>query len=348
MKKRRIVICAVQVPFARGGAEIVIDELSRQLKAKGNEVEIAQIPFSFSPKSELITNCVCWRMLNLKDLTGSIPDVVIATKFPSYVIKHPDKIVWLFHQHRSAYDLFDTPMSDFKNDDEGIYYKNLITRIDNTTLNEAKKIFTLSKRVSDRLEKYNNIDSEPLYAPLHSNREMLSGEYGDYILYVGRLNLTKRVNLLLEALAATENKINCRIIGEGDEEHKLKKLVKKLGISDRVEFLGYVPPDSVIVHYARCFAVFFAPKDEDFGIITMEAFASNRPVITCSDSGGPLELIKDGINGIVCEPDPDILAKAIDRLYSDRALCWRLGEFGGNSIKSINWENTITKLEEYF
>src|SRR4029078_515854 len=111
--KPRIVICATQVPFAYGGAEMLGDSLRDELRARDFEVDVAAIPFTWPTRVELLKGSLAWRLVNLEEAGGKRIDRVIATRFPSYLVKHPNKVVWLIHQLRQAYDLLGTPYSDF-------------------------------------------------------------------------------------------------------------------------------------------------------------------------------------------------------------------------------------------
>ncbi len=344
--KNVVAVLSAQVPFTTGGAELHVRALINNLRKNGHRVEHISIPFSFSPKESMILCSLVWRMV--EDLTGKIPDAVIATKFPTYLVRHPNKIVWLFHQHRAAYDLFNTPYSDFKDDSEGRYYRNLIKKIDDKTLGEAKKIFTNSKNVAQRLKQFNGIDSEALHVPPVLELPMKTGQYKDYILSVGRLTKMKRVDLLIRSLKHTDPNIKGMIVGKGDSEQQLKDLAKNLGLIERVVFKSFVSEDELIELYAHAFAVFFAPVDEDFGLVTVEAFNSKKPVITCTDSGGTLELVEEGVSGFVCEPQEEIIAGKIDFLFQNKDKCEEFGNAGCERVKDITWNNVIKKFESYF
>jgi glycosyltransferase involved in cell wall biosynthesis len=343
-----IAVCLPQVPFTRGGAELLADALVRHLKLRGFPAELIQIPFSFFPKRQLIFDSIIWRMQELKEITGRQVDVVIPLKFPAYMLRHGLKIPWLCHQHRAAYDLFDTPFTDFKNDDEGCYYRDLIQTMDNRVLPECRKIFTIGQVVSGRLKRYNSIQSEVMHIPMIRDLPLRSEGYGDYLLHVGRLNLSKRIEMAFEALAQTSSPIKFLLAGRGEYEDELKKKAEELGVTGRVEFLGFVSEEELVDLYANAFAVYFAPKDEDFGLITIEAFNARRPVVTCVDAGGPLEFVFDGESGAVCEPTPEAIALKLDELYRDRDLCRSLGQAGYDKVKDLTWDRTIERLSEHF
>ena len=94
------------------------------------------------------------------------------------------------------------------------------------------------------------------------------------------------------------------IAGDGEERASLVQLARDLGVADRVTFTGVLTDAELVEHLARCRAVCFPPVEEDYGFVTAEAFASAKAVVTCRDSGGPAELVENGVNGFVCEPEP--------------------------------------------
>jgi Glycosyltransferase len=347
MRKKRIVITFAGVPFIKGGAELCIESLQTELKRRGFDTEIISIPFQWNPKIELIKNTVIWRTLNISEIAGQTVDLVIATKFPSYVINHPNKVTWLFHQHRAIYDLYGTPYSDFdSNNQEDLRIREQIIRIDNKTLRESKKLFTIADNTTKRLRLYNKIDAETLYHPPKHYGKYYCEEYGDYILSVGRLEGLKRVELLIRAMQYTDKEVKCLIAGTGGLEPYLKQLAHELKLRNRVNFLGFVDDDELLRLYANCFAVFFAPYDEDYGYITLEAFLSRKPVISCNDSGGVMEFAEHEVNSLVASrPDPAEFGELINRLYYERTSAGRdFGNNGYNKVKDINWDHTIRKL----
>ena len=153
----RIAIAMVQVPFIRGGAEIHAEMLADELKKRGHQVDIVTIPFKWYPWESLVNCMTMGRMVDLTEVNGEKIDKVIAMKFPAYYVKHDNKVLWLLHQHRQAYDLWGTPYGDLDKLSNGEEIKELITECDNKYLREAKHIFTNAQTTSDRLKKYNNI-----------------------------------------------------------------------------------------------------------------------------------------------------------------------------------------------
>jgi glycosyltransferase involved in cell wall biosynthesis len=340
---KRIVICGVQVPFVRGGAEGLIDGLALALRAAGHEVDVVALPFSWSPKAEIMRGALAWRLLDLSAVNGRPIDQVICTKFPSYAVKHPRKIVWLVHQHRQAYDWYGTAYSDFVNTSEDRQTREQIVRLDRQALGEARRLFTISGNVSARLERFNGLRGTPLYPPSRIAHRLREGAFGDYILSVARLDGAKRIHLLLEALAFAPG-VKAVIAGTGGELASLQALARKLGVAERVRFAGYVDDEALVELYAGARAVFYAPIDEDYGFATVEAFGAGKPVITAEDSGFVREFVRDGETGLVAPAVAPALATRLEVLAADAGLAERLGAAGKRRAREISWERVVDAL----
>jgi glycosyltransferase involved in cell wall biosynthesis len=343
---RTIAVCAAQVPFSRGGAEEHVDSLVRELKARGFDAELINIPFKWYPRQQLIDSMNTWESLDLSEADGKPIDMVIATKFPSYFVKHHNKAIWLTHQYRQAYDLLEMPFSGFdpgkKNDRR---FREEFVKRDTNALRQFKRIYTIAANTAARLEKYNHIDAIPLYHPPKLYGKYCCTCFGDYIFSVGRLDPLKRVDLLVKGLKHSDSRIKCKIAGKGPEMENLKQLARQYGVSERVEFLGYVTDDQLVELYAQCAFVFFAPHDEDYGYITLEAFLSRKPVVTAFDSGGPLEFVKHQVNGIILDSlDENKIGEAFNVLFFDREKCRALGIEGHHTVKDIGWDHVIRCL----
>ena len=198
---KTVCVCAVQVPFAVGGSDVNAEQLNQHLKRRSFQSDIFRLPFQWWPKPAIIKNALAWRLLELVDLDGKEIDLIIPTKFPSYIIRHPNKVAWIFHQHREIYDLYGTDFSNFTNTKEDNELRDAIIRMDKSALKECKKIFTNSQNVANRLKKFNDIDGEALYPPPKLKDRFHNEQYGDYILSVGRLDVLKRLDRLIEAFS---------------------------------------------------------------------------------------------------------------------------------------------------
>lgn len=344
--KKKIAITFPSVPFFSGGAELHVATLKEKLTQRGYHVEIVTIPFKWYPAQHLWEQMLMWRTVDLSEINGENIDLVIGTKWPSYLAKHDNKIVWLIHQLREAYDLQNIEWSQFRTDGPAYPFLQEFRDADTRAISEAKKIFTISQNISNRLEKFNGVSSEPLYhPPKHYGHYFCEGT-GDYVLSVGRLDPMKRLDLLIEAMRYTDKGVKCLIAGTGviAEEERLKSLVRQYELEDKVQFLGFITDEEMLRLYAESLCVYFSPKDEDYGYITLEAFLSSKPVVTTVDAGGVLEFAEKEVSAMVEEPEAEALGNAINTLYRDKKMAREFGLNGYAKVKDISWENALDKL----
>lgn len=344
---RRICICNSHVLFEYGGAEILVETLRAQLVARGYEVDVVTLPFQWPTRVDLLKSGLAWRMLDLREAGRQRIDLVIATRFPSYLVQHPNKVVWLVHQLRQVYDLLGTAYSDFhpEQDERDRRVVDMVHAMDRRTLAEARAVFTISRNTAERLQRHNGVAARVLYPPSKLAGSLRAGDFGDYVFSVGRLNTMKRFDLLIRALKHTETPVRCRIAGTGGEREKLLALAARLGVADRLDLLGWVDDAGVVDLYANSLAVYYAPYDEDYGFVTAEAFEAGKPMVTTADAGGVLELVEDGRNGFVCDPAaPRDIAARLDRLYRDREEARRLGAAGRAVVEAITWDAVVEQL----
>jgi glycosyltransferase involved in cell wall biosynthesis len=284
-------------------------------------------------------------MLDLTAAEDGRIDLVIATRFPSYVVKHPNKVVWLVHQLRQAYELAGTTYSDFKGTPRDRRVGAMLRAMDTRTLAEARRIFTISKNVAARLERNTGLRAEALYPPPLLTDRLRAGKFGDYVLTVGRLNQIKRFDLLVQAMKHTRSGVRALIAGTGPERDDLLALIRRLGVEDRVDLIEGVDDDRLIDLYAGALAVYYAPFDEDYGYVTVEAFQAGKPVVTLADAGGVLEFVRHGVNGFVCPPGaPAEVARRLDWLFAHREEAKALGAAGAPAVRDIRWDEVISRL----
>ncbi len=324
----RIAICGTKVPFVSGGAEVLIESLRVELVARDFEVDVITLPFAWTTREKLLKSALAWRLIDLSEVAGRRIDRVIATRFPSYLVKHPNKVVWLVHQMRQVYDLLGTRHSDFSEAPRDAKTIEMIREMDQRTLGEARALYAISENTAGRLARWNHLEAGVLYPPPKLGEGYRTGDFGDYILSVGRLDPLKRFDLLIRALSETKTPVRCRIAGAGPDRDALMALAERLGVTDRVELLGFVEDSALVDLYAGCLGVFYAPYDEDYGYVTLEAMLSRKPVITCTDSGGPLEFVVEGETGHAVTPDAGSIAGAIDALWAQPARAARMGRAG--------------------
>jgi glycosyltransferase involved in cell wall biosynthesis len=340
----RVVVCEAKVPFVQGGAELHVRGLVEQLRRRGHQAEQVSIPFKWYPKDELPAQAAAWRLVDLSEANGERIDRVIATKFPTYFVRHPRKVTWLFHQYRAIYDLCGTPYSEFDHTERDVRLRDRLIALDGEALGESARLFTNARNTAARLERFNGIRAEPLYHPPPLAAMIRPGSIGDYVLSVGRLEANKRVDLVVRALAHVDRAVRLVIVGEGPLRARLAETAVASGVDARVTFTGAISDDQLARLYGGALAVVFPPFDEDYGYVTLEAFLAHKPVVTTTDAGGPLEFVEDGVTGFVTDPTPDAIGAAIATLFADRARARSLGDAGSERARAITWDGVVERL----
>lgn len=324
----------------------MMDALIAQLRQRDHEVAAVRLPFVWQTPDQVVKSYAAWRLLDLAQVESRRIDMVIALKFPAHVIPHDNKVIWLIQQFRQVYDLFGTPYSPYDpTSEEDISLRDTIQSMDTRTLAEARRLYAISGNVVQRLSDHNDLSARVLYPPPPLDGQFQVGGYGDYIFSLSRLDELKRVEYLLEAMSYVRTPVRCKIAGSGPDAAALQSLVRRRRIADRVDFLGSVSDEDVLTLYAEALAVYYAPYDEDYGLATVEAMKSAKPVLTFDDSGGVLEFVEDGITGYAVPPrDARALAERIDALYTDRQRAQEMGHRGMERVEMINWDRALATL----
>lgn len=339
----RIAVADTQSPFIRGGAEALAAGLVDALRCAGHTTELVTLPFRFHPPSEVLRTMAAWSNEDFNAFDCGPMDAVVCLRFPTYYLRHPNRIVWLLHQHRAVYELYGNgrEAADPKSGLENL--RERILEQDTRHLREARAVFTIAGRVSERLRANNGIESQPVYHPPAHAERYYSGEQLPYIFAPSRLESLKRQELLIRAMAHVRAPVAAIIAGDGGIRPKLEALIDELGVRDRVRLLGYVDFEEMLSWYANALAVFFGPIDEDYGYVTLEAMLASKPVITCTDSGGPLEFVLQEETGFIVEPSPAAIADQIEGLYARPSRARELGANGRNRYfaMEIGWSNIV-------
>lgn len=337
-----ILIATVQVPFVRGGGELLAEGLKAAIARHGHRVDILTAPFRFSPSNEVEKSMEWWAEQQLSSFCAGSVDRVIYLKFPCYYASHGNAVLWLLHQHRAYYELWNEK-EQVRTDGS---VRREVVRRDTESLARIQRRYTIAKRVSDRLKSFNGLDSTPLYHPPFGERLFFSGESLPYVFSPSRLEPLKRQMLLVEAMALVKGTIGAVIAGEGGAKAALERRISELDLGDRVKLVGRVSDQDLRAYYARSRCVFFGPFDEDYGYISLEAMLSSKPVITCRDSGGTLEFVNEGINGRVVDPEPAAIAQAIDAYAASPELSQRHGAEGRRIYDDlgISWDHVVKEL----
>ena len=340
----RIALFNTVTPFVRGGAEILVDDLYSQLELRGHTVTLFRIPFPNDHGLSLLET-----ILTAQNLNFDAYDMVIAFKFPAYCASHRRKVLWVLHQFRQIYELFGHEYG-LQDNDTGNALKNIITDIDIKEIRGAHKVFTIAKEVTKRLKKYNDLDSKVLNPPLLDEKRYYKGITGDFIFYLSRVDGLKRQHLAIEAMAYVKTDVKLIIGGKCDEPgyyKRLEEIINKNNLSKKIKIENrWIAEEEKLSYLANSLAVVYPPYKEDYGFITLEAFYSSKPVISCIDSGCPIDFVINSENGFIVESTPQALAECFDKLYSNKILSEKMGEAAYKTIieKNINWDETIRRL----
>lgn len=338
-RRMDVLVCATQVPFMRGGLEMMVENLVDALRAAGHEAETVQVPAAWD-RERVLDAATAWRMIPLD------ADVVIPVNFPAYFARHPRKVLWLAHQHRAGYDGLGQPWSDIGLDDASLEVHRQLVDWDGRALGECLSRFTISGVVAERMRTYNGLTATPLYQPppLADRLKPRTAGLGEHILCPTRLEANKRPGLFLDAIASMAKPFPAVLAGKGSLATELAESADRLGIADRVAMPGFVSDDELIDLYRDAAAVVYAPYDEDYGFVTLQAFLAGVPVVTTDDAGGVLEWVEHEVTGLVTDGSPDAMGAALDRLVSEPMFAKRLGAAGRDRVKDLDWELVVATL----
>jgi glycosyltransferase involved in cell wall biosynthesis len=343
----RIIIASTSIPHIDGGGRLIVRWAAEALREAGHEVEEFYLPFPPSPTATLPA-LVGLRRMPFRDTC----DRLITIRWPAHVIEHDNKAVWFIHHYRWVFDLWDTAYRNVPDNAHGRAFRELLRTVDNRALREARDVFTNSLIVRDRVREYNGLEVDALYPPLGGDTSrFFTDDYGEFIFFPSRVTSIKRQLLAIEALEFTDTPVRIVIAGMSEDPAyttRLETTIRSLGVENRVELrLGWMDEAEKVLLLARCLAVAVPPQDEDsYGYPSLEASHSSKPIITLTDSGGVLEFVRHGVEGLVAEPTPRSLAEAFDRLYEDRAYA---EELGANSYRrraelQIGWDHVVRRL----
>ena len=345
----RLLIVTIQVPFVHGGAEMHADGLQAALAAAGHEVEQVRLPFKWYPPDRIPQHILAARLYDVTESSGRPIDRVIGLKFPAYLVPHPNKVLWILHQHRAAYDLWGGPLCDLWDKPNGREIRDAVRAADRAFIPEARAVYANSRTVADRLRHFCDLDAEPLYHPPPAAEKFTSAPAEDFLYLPSRIEPAKRQLLVIEALGLCREPVRVRFSGlaiDAGYRQRMTTRIDELDLAGRIDWRGVVSEEEKRDSYARSLGVLFPPVDEDYGYVTLEAMLARKPVITCTDSGGPLEFVVDGATGLVATPTPEALAAAMDRLWEDRGQAARWGEAGRAhyDARRINWQHVVETL----
>lgn len=369
-------------PYTIGGAENLLWGLLQEINQNtSHKAELIKLPSREHNFWELIATYQDFWRLDLSHF-----DLVISTKYPSWMTRHHNQICYLVHRLRGLYDTYHftglscevdrehpliTKVLDYIQDGQdlepgklfellaelnrqkdnlpdryfnfpGPLIRKIIHALDNAAFQpgKLKGYFAISKNVINRDGYFPpGVRAQHVYPPSFLPR-FRTGSY-DYLFTVSRLDNPKRIDLMIQAMLYVKAPVRLKIAGTGPEEGRLRKLAVQ---DERIEFLGFVNDAELVDLYADALAVLYLPYDEDYGLVTIEAMQSRKPVITCIDSGGTNEFVQNGQTGFSVEPDPQKIAEKIEFLLNNTGEAKQMGDNGYQAVKDITWQNTIAQL----
>jgi glycosyltransferase involved in cell wall biosynthesis len=328
-----------------GGHLVIARSLVAAARDAGHEAHLVVTPdHGFGRQGS--TYLATWRT-DVRTIDERRVDQVVSLRYPSYAVRHPAHVCWLNHTMREYYDLWPRFAASIS------MRARVKERVRRLLLHEADRwllkrnvteVVAQSGTVQRRLDADLGVRAEVLLPPAPP-RPYRCEIYSDYIFAVSRLTPLKRIDLLVRALAEPAARhVRAVVAGEGESRAELEQLAADLHVEHRITFLGRIDEAALLGHLARCRAVCFPPMEEDYGFVTVEAFASHKAVVTCHDSGGPLDLVVDGETGLVCDPIPASLAAAFARLLEDPRLAERLGCQAGARAARLAWPDAVKRL----
>lgn len=334
----RVAIVTVRAASGEaGGAERFYDALVEAFREAGHEAQEVPVIADESSFEQIKRN-----YLTCYELDLSAFDMVVSTKAPTWLVRHPRHVCYLVHTIRVFYDMFDSAFPDAGADLKA--QRALVHQLDTKALSppHCQGVFSIGSEVSKRLRQWNGLGAEVLHPPLWGG-SFHRGTFGDYLLLPGRLHPWKRVDLVIRAMRHVNAPLRLVITGTGEAEKDLRTLAEG---DPRIEFRGRVSDDELVELYAGAYAIPFTPMREDYGYVTLEAFASAKPVITCRDSGEAAAIVQESMAGYVCQPDPRAIGEHIDLLWRDRDRAAALGHAGQAWVSNLSWSDIAARLIE--
>ncbi|MCB0990806.1 MAG: glycosyltransferase [Acidimicrobiales bacterium] len=374
------VVAPAPVPYTRGGFERLLSGLVNHLnEATDHQAELVKLPFPETTLHEVIAG---YRNFAGLDVSGF--DLVITAKYPAWMVDHPNQIVYLCHTLRGLYDtypdsfptsvdstwgiddlaerldravasrsrlgelwaIYDEAVARLGADHPAFGHpgplgRKLVHKLDRIGMGAARRHLAIAQTVADRPGYFPpGAHVEVVFPPTDLPAQPRTVD-GTYFFTASRLDAPKRLDMVIEAYRASAVDVPLRIAGSGPERDRLQAAAAD---DPRIEFLGFVPDEDLPDLYAGAIAVPFVPDREDYGLIALEALASGTPVITCTDSGGPTELVSDGTTGVVVEPQVDQLAEAFERLAANPDQARTMGLNGCQEMSGITWSRLSARL----
>jgi glycosyltransferase involved in cell wall biosynthesis len=343
----KVLVVNTMVPFVRGDAEAVADDLIDHLRrTPGVSAELLRIPFSGGHCGRILEQMLLCRMMELYWV-----DRVIGLRFPAYLIPHEHKTVWLLHQSAEAYDLPEAGTSHIPPTPEAGAIREMVKRAGDQCFAAARSVFAGGVAAQDWLHRHNGIAAPVLQPPLGDPELFSNRATGDYIFVGGPVSADGRQKLLIEALKRCRSGVHLIIGGVAETEADAAalwaaaadpalhgRLTLDLGQRDRSKLAAYIN---------GALACAYLPIGENAGCYNVtEALQAEKAVITARDVPGTRDFVVDQETGFVTDARPECLADVMDCLFHDRHRAEELGR-AGHALwreRNVSWPTTIERL----
>jgi glycosyltransferase involved in cell wall biosynthesis/GT2 family glycosyltransferase len=323
----------------RGGAEALYRGLIDALRTAGHETDEVGVHVDESCWEAVLESYARCYSLDLREY-----DLVISTKAPTFMVSHPNHVSYLLHTLRVFYDMFETEYGAGTEVQHA--QRRAVQAMDRFGLRpgRVRRHFsnghTTYRRLFDASPWWKTVPFRALHhPPALSGFKAPRGQ--SHILVPGRLHRWKRVALLIEAYKQVKRDVPLLITGTGEDEAAIRAAAAG---DRRIRFLGAVGEAALVDLYADALIVPFVPSHEDYGLITIEAFKSAKPVLTCTDSGEPLEFVEDGVNGYVTEPSAAAIARRLTHAIDHPREMARMGARGLKRAAHVAWDPIVEAL----
>lgn len=258
----------------------------------------------------------------------------------------PENLIYLFHLPKFAENLAYNRILE--------QYKNFFEKVDIlTTPTKTAAKFLNNMGISRHIHPISNGIYLNRFSPKNKGddlKERLKIPDKPILLYVGRLDKEKKIDIIIKALPLILKRVNVHMViaGKGTEIDELMNLVKKLNIENYVTFTGYVPEKDLPNLYAMADCFVIASTAELQSIATMEAMASGLPVVAPNAMALP-ELVRNNQNGYLFEPDnTESISKYVTLIISNNSLQKKFSKKSLEIIKNHDIKNTISKFQSLY
>ncbi|HSH39692.1 MAG TPA: glycosyltransferase family 4 protein, partial [Chthoniobacterales bacterium] len=376
------IVAPCPVPYTIGGAEKMWWGLHREINRNtSHQAEIVKLPTKEHSFWDLVESYEAFSKLDLSGfdlvISGKYPAWMISHPRHICYMQHrlrglydhyhfnklPDRYTTESHELLVLQRLLDEPPSRDRLEEvfsmlrslryrselpadafqfPGSVIKQIVEYLDGVGLHRdaIENYYAISKTVANRASYYpRGAAVEVIYPP--SNLDRFHCGAFDYIFTASRIDGAKRIALLAEAMQFVNADIDLRIAGEGPDRPRIEELARR---DPRIKLLGFRSDAELIDDYANARAVAFLPFEEDYGLITIEAMMSGKPVLTTTDSGGPTEFVRNRETGICVAPDPAELGTAIQWLATHKDDAQRMGRRARDQVRPITWKNAVARL----